>query len=161
LLFEANGLDNGHMVMDFGLMKDNIKDIIMSFNNSVTFWNKDDNEYINAVKGNRWVSLPVNPSAEQLSRVLFLLVNTILKKTQFANGECSPLLNSVIVHETETGYAQCFNDDVSNTKMGELNFKDIIFSEAIQASWKDKDLYNNISGSNEIYFYNNAPVKQV
>ena len=161
LLFEAHGLDNGHMVMDFGLMKDNIKDIIMSFNKSVTYWDKDTSEYIDSVKGNRWISLPVNPSAEQISRVIFMLVDSIISKTKFANGECTPIVNSVIVHETETGYAQCFREDVTNPNMGTITLDTIIVSDGVVSSWKDKDLYNKIKSSNLIEFINVKPLIQV
>ena len=35
----AKGLDNGQMIMDFGLMKGTIKDLIDSFDHAYSFWN--------------------------------------------------------------------------------------------------------------------------
>ena len=45
----------------------------------------------------------------------------ILKQTQMQNGESDVSVYSVIAHETATGYAQCFADDVANEQMGKLH----------------------------------------
>ena len=143
----SNFLDNGEMVMDFGLMKLYIKDIIDSFVHAITLWNKDDKEYIEFAKkfSERWVILPVNPSAEQFSRVFFLIIDRILELMEFNNGEREVKLHSVIVHETDTGYAECFREDAYNFKnMGEIKFEDIIFSDRIKKEWKDEDLWEKI-----------------
>ena len=50
LLFESNFLDNGQMIYDFGLMKQNMKALIDSFDHSVTIWSEDDKEYIKDMK---------------------------------------------------------------------------------------------------------------
>ena len=50
LLFESNFLDNGQMVYDFGLMKQNMKDIIDAFDHAITLWNEDDKEYLKDMK---------------------------------------------------------------------------------------------------------------
>ena len=48
----------------------------------LAFWDKDDAEYIAFCKqfSARWISLPVSPSAEQFSRVFFVLVDAMLKQ---------------------------------------------------------------------------------
>ena len=143
----SNFLDNGEMVMDFGLMKLYIKDIIDSFDHAITLWNKDDKEYIEFAKkfSERWVILPVNPSAEQFSRVFFLIIDRILELMEFNNGEKEVKLHSVIVHETDTGYAECFREDAYNFKnMGEIKFEDIIFSDRIKKEWKNEDMWEKI-----------------
>jgi len=43
----------------------------------------------------------------------------------------------LIVHETDTGYAQCFRYDADNKNMGDINLKDIIFSQQIKSEWKN------------------------
>ena len=120
LLFESNFLDNAQMVYDFGLMKQNMKDLIESFDHSIALWSKDDEKYIEDMKQNsaRWGELPVSPSAEQFSRVIFVMIVKLLGLTKTSNGEKEVKLNSVIVHETQTGYAQCFRDDAYNENMG-------------------------------------------
>ncbi len=146
VLFESNYLDNGQMVYDFGLMKGVIKDIIDSFDHATTFWKKDDIEYINAIKrfSQRWVALPVNPSAEQYSRVIFLFVEKILNQTRMRNGEEGVNVHSVIVHETDTGYAQCFRKDAYNDNMGKIDLKEIEFSKQIQKEWKDPLMWEKL-----------------
>ena len=143
----SNFLDNGEMVMDFGLMKLYIKDIIDSFDHAITLWNKDDKEYIEFAKkfSERWVILPVNPSAEQFSRVFFLIIDRILELMEFNNGDREIKLHSVIVHETDTGYAECFREDAYNFKnMGEIKFEDIIFSDRMKKEWKNENMWEKV-----------------
>jgi len=143
LLFESNFLDNGQMVYDFGLMKQNMKDLIDSFDHAVSIWSNDEKEYIQDMKkhSDRWIELPVSPSAEQLSRVLFVIVDKLLKQTSTINGEKNVQLNSIIVHETQTGYAQCFKEDAYSEAMGKINLEEIIFSPTIVSDWKDNQLF--------------------
>lgn len=146
LILEATRLDHGQMVYDFGLLKSSIKDIIDSFDHAICFWNKDDPEYIDACKkfSARWISLPVSPSAEQFSRVIFFWAHEILKQTQMQNGEADVKVYSVIAHETATGYAQCFYDDVINEQMGALQLTDFDFSEQVCREWHDPQLYDKL-----------------
>ena len=134
LLFESNFLDNGQMVYDFGLMKQNMKALVESFDHAITFWSEDSPEYVNDMKkhSQRWVELPVSPSAEQFSRVIFIMIDKLLKLTNAKNGEKEVNLFSVIVHETDTGYAQCFGDDAYSQNMGIINPDEIIFSDEVR-----------------------------
>lgn len=143
LLLKASKLDHGQMVYDFGLLKGVIKDIYDSFDHAICFWQNDDPEYIRACKtfSARWVALPVSPSAEQFSRVFFYLADQVLKSTITQNGEGDVEVYSVIVHETDTGYAQSFREDIENEQMGALSLQDIIFSDQIQAEWVDHEMY--------------------
>ena len=154
ILLESNYLDHAHMVYDFGLTKTNIKDIIDSFDHATTFWKDDDMEYINFIKkfSKRWVCLPVNPSAEQYSRVIFLMVDKILQQTNMKNGEKEIKLHSVIVHETDTGYAQGFREDAYNKNMGEIDLNKIEFSDQIKQEWKDQNMWKKLLSG--LYFEN-------
>lgn len=149
LLFESNFLDNGQMVYDFGLMKQNMKDLIDSFDHSITLWSSDDKEYLKDMKKHsaRWIELPVSPSAEQFSRVFFIMIDKLLSLTSSVNGEREVKLHSVIVHETESGYAQAFVDDAYSKNMGIIYFSDIIFSDAIKNDYKDKNLLDKINNN--------------
>jgi 6-pyruvoyltetrahydropterin/6-carboxytetrahydropterin synthase len=146
VLLSAQALDHGQMVYDFGLMKGDIRNLIDSFDHAVAFWDKDDPEYIAACKqfSARWVSLPVSPSAEQFSRVMFAMIDRVLSLTDMVNGEQDVTLHSVIVHETATGYAQCFREDVTNPRMGELPLERIVFSEQVCAEWPEPTLWQQI-----------------
>lgn len=142
LLFESNFLDNGQMVYDFGLMKQNMKDLVESFDHAITLWSEDEASYIDDMKkhSDRWVELPVSPSAEQFSRVIFVLIDKLLKLTSTRNGEKEVKLNSVIVHETASGYAQCFSEDAHSRAMGLLRLSDIKFSEEVLNDFNDSKL---------------------
>lgn len=161
IILEAQRLDHGQMVYDFGLLKGHIKDLIDSFDHSVCFWNQDDPEYIAACKkfSARWVSLPVSPSAEQFSRIVFFWVQEVLKQTQMANGEADVSVYSVIAHETATGYAQCFDEDVQNEQMGKLSLESFEFSEQVAAEWADPKLWDKLQTGER--FINVTPKHQV
>ena len=146
LLFESNFLDNGQMVYDFGLMKQNMKALVESFDHAITLWSGDAKQYVSDMKAHsdRWVELPVSPSAEQFSRVIFVMIDKLLKLTSTVNGEKEVKLNSVIVHETQTGYAQAFSDDAYSENMGVLALEEIIFSEEVKNDWTDPELWEKI-----------------
>lgn len=146
LLFESNFLDNGQMVYDFGLMKQNMKDVIESFDHSISIWDKDDKEYIEDMKKHsaRWVCIPVSPSAEQFARLFFVLIDKLLMLTTTVNGEKEVKLHSIIVHETDTGYAQAFKEDAYSQNMGLIDINDILFSDEIKNGWRDKDLLDKM-----------------
>ncbi len=146
VLLESNYLDNGQMVYDFGLTKRYIKEIIDSFDHAITLWSKDDKNYVEAMKtySNRWVELPVSPSAEQFSRVIYLMVERVLACTDMQNGERDVTLHSIIVHETETGYAQGFKEDAHSERMGTIKLEDIVFSPQVQSEWSDTELWDKL-----------------
>jgi 6-pyruvoyltetrahydropterin/6-carboxytetrahydropterin synthase len=146
LLFESNFLDNGQMVYDFGLMKQNMKDLVESFDHSITLWNGDDSNYLEDMKkySERWVELPVSPSAEQFSRVIFLMIDRLLQLVTTQNGEKEVKLNSIVVHETQTGYAQCFKADAYSQQMGSIDLAEILFSQSIKEDWHSKTLFDDI-----------------
>jgi len=142
----SNYLDHGQMVYDFGLTKLYIKEMIDSFDHAITLWSGDDTAYIKAMKrySNRWIELPVSPSAEQFSRVFFLLVERILETTRMKNGEREVRLHSVVVHETDTGYAEAFNEDAHSTLMGAIDLHQIVFSDQVRNEWSDPHLYERL-----------------
>lgn len=146
VLLEAHAFDNGQMVYDFGLMKGTIRDIVDAFDHAIAFWDKDDPQYIDYCKqfSARWIAIPVSPSAEQFSRLFFVMIDAILKNTVMQNGEPDIELHSIIVHETETGYAQCFRGDAYNPRMGLIALEAIAFSEQVQQEWKDPAMYRQL-----------------
>ena len=167
LLLTATRLDNAGMILDFGLLKGAIKELIDSWDHAACFWDRDAPEYIAFIKqhSERWVSMPVNPSAEQFSRVFFVLVDAVLAATEFGNGEQGVALDSVIVHETDTGYAQCWRADALDPGMGGAIVLDqIVFSDAIREEWSDPHLWSDIidaSGRNAVVFRHPLPEQQV
>lgn len=146
VILQAHALDHGQMVYDFGLMKGHIRTLIDSFDHAICYWDRDEPDYIRACEAfsARWIRLPVSPSAEQFSRLFFVLVDTVLKQTDMRNGEADVELQSVIVHETATGYAQCFREDVLNPRMGPVALEAIVFSEQVRAEWPDPEFYEKL-----------------
>lgn len=143
ILLTASTLDRGGMVLDFGILKGVVHPLIDAWDHAVSFWDQDDPAYISAIKSHseRWIGLPVNPSAEQMSRVFFVLIDHALTATPFTNGETGVTLDSVIVHETATASAQCWRRDALDPAMGgEIEPNRISFSEAIRA---DRKVYAN------------------
>lgn len=146
VLLESNFLDNAQMVYDFGLMKQNIKDIIDSFDHCITLWSKDSKEYIEDMKKHsaRWIEIPVSPSAEQFSRLFFVLLDRLFSLTTTINGERDVKLHSIIVHETDTGYAQAFRDDAYSKNMGLIEIDDISLSDDVKNGCTDIRLWDKI-----------------
>lgn len=138
--FTADDIDNGQMIMDFGLMKGTIGDLIDSFDHAYSMWKKETPDFKEFIKANslRWIEMPVSPSAEMYSLMFFAIIKRVLEKTQFNNGENNVRLHSVMCHETTTGYAESFQEDYENIwlKKG-FDIKDIIFSQQIKNEWKD------------------------
>ena len=152
VLLESNYLDNGQMVYDFGLTKLYIKEFLDSFDHAITLWNKDNKEYLIDMKkhSKRWIELPVSPSAEQFSRIFFVAIDKILKLSTMNNNEKNVKLHSIIVHETQTGYAQCFRTDAYSELMGLIDIKDIIFSNEIEINWSNVNFWQTILSGNKL-----------
>jgi 6-pyruvoyltetrahydropterin/6-carboxytetrahydropterin synthase len=53
-------------------------------------------------------------------------------------------LASIIVHETDTGYAQCFRGDAYSEKMGLIDLEKIIFSDEVKEGWSDPLLWEQV-----------------
>lgn len=109
----SDKLDNGGMIVDFSLIKKNIGQWIDSFDHCMLIWKKDKEEYKNDMKKwcDRWIELPISPSAENLALYICYMINAMLKATEFNNGEGNVKCNKVIYHETATGYAEATIND--------------------------------------------------
>ena len=146
LFLTADKLDDGQMVYDFGLLKGTVKDFLDGFDHASLFWDKESTTYAKAVKDNskRWVQLPVSPTAEQLTRVIFVAVQALLDQTDKVNGDESARVKSVILHETETGYAQCFRQDAYDAGMGEIDLKRVVWSQAVKDEWREPKMWDKL-----------------
>ena len=155
VFFTSDKLDNGHMIMDFGLMKGTIKEFIDGFDHCWQFWNKESEEFQKMIKENsaRWISLPVSPSAEQYSLLFLYVIDKIVKATKFNNGEGNVQVSSVRVHETETGYAEAFRDDL---KMVNYTLDDIKLSGQVSIEFGDLQMFERLKK-----YYSQADVSDV
>lgn len=154
VMLNSNFLDSAGMVYDFGLMKQGIKVIIDSFDHATTLFSGDSDEYKNDIKkhSKRWIEIPQNPSAEQFCRVFFILIDRLLNLTNMHNNEKNVTLYSIIVHETATGYAQCFREDAYNEDMGKIELKDISFSPEILADLDDEEFFTKLKNGSKFNF---------
>lgn len=84
VLLESKYLDNAGMVYDFGLLKTHMRQIIDSFDHAITLFNQDDESYLNEMKkySQRWISLPVNVSAEKFLPCIFYFNRCFIKTNQ-------------------------------------------------------------------------------
>lgn len=147
----SQGIDNGGMIMDFGLMKKSISDFVDSFDHCYSMWSKEKDDFKNFIRrqSDRWIEMPVTPSAEMYSLMFFYVIDKIIKNTVFQNGEKEVGLYSVRVHETQTGYAESFREDL---KFWNWALDDILISDAVKAEWKSTEMWNNLK--NEVKFIN-------
>ena len=122
-------LDRGYMVMDFILLEE-VKALVDRFDHAYSLWRGEDEEFKRFVYryNRRVVEMPVSPSAEVYSLVLFFLVEGILRDTVFKNGEGDVQLHSVRVHEPASGYAEAFREDL---QLVDFSRDDVRFSSAI------------------------------
>lgn len=139
----SKGLDNGQMVLDFGLMKGTIHDLIDSFDHAYSMWReetKDFKSYIDKYS-ERYIEMPVSPSAESYSLMFFYIIDKIIKATEFNNGEQEVSLHAVRVHETDTGYAESQRGDL---ELWPYDLEDILFSNQIQKEWKNQNMWEDL-----------------
>jgi len=148
VFFTSNKLDNGYMILDFGLTKKHINNIIDSFDHAYTLWENESDEFKSFFKKNsqRWIQMPISPSAESYSLMFLKFIDFILKHITFSNGEGDVLVSSVRVHETKTGYAEAFREDMD---LIELDIKKVIFSNEVINEWKDKNELLEILSNND------------
>ena len=164
VFLEANKLDNAGMIVDFGVLKNEVKDFIDSFDHAYLLWNKESDDYKQFIYNNsdRWIELPMSPSAESLAVIMLYVIDKILCKTQLNNNEGEITVRSVRYHETATGYAEAFLSDFH--MMIPYSPSDIIISDSIQQEWKNKNMWNELIMDRECLvdsFIYDKPIQQI
>lgn len=161
VFFKSDGFDHGMMVMDFGLMKGTIKDFIDGFDHAYSLWSKESEDFKNFMITNsdRWIEMPVSPSAEAYSLMFFKVIDAIVKATEFNNGEKNVQLYSVRVHETTTGYAESFREDLV---WCDFELEDIKISDGIKSEFKDEKMFEKLikAGKTKSKCFKNDVVEQ-
>lgn len=165
VFFTSKGFDNGMMVYDFGLMKNSIKDFIDGFDHAYSLWNKESDDFKHFINSNsdRWVMMPVSPSAESYALMFLFVIDKLMNATEFNNGEKDVKVSSVRVHETATGYAEAFREDLDWV---DFELQDIIFSPGVKAEWKHPLMFDELivrerEQLTEKIFYNPVVQQQV
>ena len=161
VMFSSAGMDNGQMVVDFGLLKGTVKDIVDSFDHAYSLWGLEKKDFRDFIKthSDRWIVMPVSPTAEMYSLMFFALIRAIVHKTQFNNGEYGVELYSVRVHETDTGYAESFEEDYQKYWVENFDIKDVVFSDGIKKEWKDPLMFNKLLDEKQPFPFVNKEVE--
>ncbi len=138
----SDRLDKGYMIMDFCRLEQ-VKEFIESFDHSYSLWNEEPDEFKKFIHtyNQRIVNIPVSPSAEGYALLFYYVIDQILQHTEKMNGEGHIQLHSVRVHETATGYAEAFREDL---KLVRFHLNEIQFSEGISTQWKNIDWWNRL-----------------
>ena len=139
VMLEGSKLDNAGMLYDFGLMKSTIKQFIDSSDHCHLIWSKDKESYKEFFKdtNDRWIEVPFNPSAENLSMYYMRGIQNIIDHTIMMNGEDPGLrVKGVRYHETTTGWAECSKEDIDNLWNPEWD-SHIVYSEGVTNDWSD------------------------
>lgn len=131
----SNKLDKGYMITDFARLS-KIKEMIDSFDHSYILWDQEDEEFKEFVYkyNKRVVEIPVSPSAEGFALLFLKVSDSIISNMERVNGEGDVKVSSVRVHETATGYAEAFIEDLS---MADFEVSDIHYSDAIIETWSE------------------------
>jgi 6-pyruvoyltetrahydropterin/6-carboxytetrahydropterin synthase len=139
---KSDALDQGFMVMDFILLN-KTGEFIHSFDHSYTLWDKEMEEVKSAIYkiNSRVAEIPVSPSAEGYALLFLFVLDKIIANTRFVNGEGNVRLQSVRVHETQSGYAEAFREDLN---LVNFSLSDILFSKGIKEEWKDKEWWDKL-----------------
>lgn len=139
VMLEGTKLDNAGMLYDFGLMKSTIKQFIDSSDHCHLIWSKDEPEYKEFFKktNDRWIELPFNPSAENLSMYYMRGIQNILDHTRMMNGETTNLrVKGVRYHETTTGWAECSQSDIDILWDPDWD-NQIVYSDGVTNDWSN------------------------
>ena len=138
----SNHLDHGYMVMDFCRLA-KVKEWVESFDHTYSLWKEEDEAFKFFIYqyNKRVAELPVSPSAEGFALLFFYVIDRIIQHTSPINGEGHIQLHSVRVHETATGYAEAFREDLA---MVHFRMNDIRFTENITEEWKDTNWWTQL-----------------
>lgn len=139
VFFKAPTLTEYGMVIDFGDLKENVGKFLDRFDHSFHFWDKESEEFKNFIMTNneRWISLPFSPTAENYALYFLKQINNILQTNKWDDKDrvrsfdnTNVICSSVRVHETATGYAEAFTEDLYNANyvLGDIVFSDKTFS---------------------------------
>lgn len=146
IFLKSKTLDNGGMTVDFNVIKQLYNDFIDSFDHTYIYWSKENQEYKDFIQkySERWIELPITPSAEAFSVLFLYVLDKIIKNTQFANGEKNVQAHAVRFHETTTGYAEAQIEDL---EMINYDLNQIIFSDGVIKDWKNQDWVNQLQNN--------------
>ncbi len=149
LFLRSSKSNSVHMVADFKEIKDiGINDFFDSFDHAVMLGEADPLASVaGKINPERHVIVPFVPTAEMMAKSFFTVCQAILDSSQLSLGEEDVAVDHVIVHETDTGYANFGLDDLEGDQFPDIHFDRWVFSEGIQKDWKNKAWYTKAFAS--------------
>ncbi len=141
LFLRSDFPNDAQMVADFKGVKDaGINDFFDSFDHAVLLWEKDPLSKMAAtINPARHVIVPFIPTAEMMAKAFFVVCQAILDTQPLTLGEEGVAVESVTVHETDTGSATFGRVDLENDRFPDIQLSRWVFSDGIQSEWKKKD----------------------
>ena len=132
VFFQADHLDQAGMVYDFGAMKNTVGSFLDMFDHSIHLYCRDDSKSLEffTEANDRYVILPVNPSAENYCVLFRDCINEILEYSTKYPGVGSIKCSGVRYHETATGYAESDAGDPVRFSIADLKFSQRTLEEA-------------------------------
>lgn len=149
-LFKGDRNDNGQMLIDFGFIKQYLHPFVDSFDHAFWLWDRPEDHHIINFFDKEFERVLVSPwstTAEMQAKMFYTYAVWMLNKLEshglFENGERYPEVDSVIVHETTTGWAKYSAEDAVKDKFPATDLKKLYISDGIKAEWpeKFKDFY--------------------
>lgn len=142
LFLKSDTLDNAGMVTDFTFVKKYFKSLFDSFDHASVLLTSEKPEILNCFKNNfeRVIISKWNSTAE-LQSMFFTyigckIIDYLTENRLWENGETGVTIDSVIVHETQSGYAKTTMHDITMVSLEKRKiFNDIEFSNGIQKEW--------------------------
>ena len=151
VFFKGDTLDNGQMLIDFGVMKQYLNDMIDSFDHAFWLWDISEDKHVIEFftkEFERVIVTPWSSSAESQAMMFYHFADATLrwlyKTNNLTNGEGPDIVVSrVIVHETKTGKAE-YNIDDFKLEKNKIDISQTKFSEQIQNEWKFPEIVKEI-----------------
>jgi len=106
IFLKSEELNQDGMVIDFGEVKQLIKEYIDSWDHALVISQDMSEEYIEALQFNKKLKIVnYNPTAENMAKDIFDNVRRLLEPISIRNDHWFKL-EKVRIHETDTGYAE-------------------------------------------------------
>lgn len=138
LFLRSDNPNPAMMVSDFKAVKDmGINDFFDSFDHAVMVYEKDPRAaIIDQINPDRHIVVPFNPTAEMMSKAFFTVCEAILKAGPLLSGEKDVVVDRIMVHETDTGYAVYSKEDKAKDGFADVQLSKWKFSEGLKSAWK-------------------------
>lgn len=122
--FTADSADNSGQVIDEDLIFTLFEDFLQTCDGSYVEWSKD-SRTCELDQFHKYITIPVPPSYEQLSRVLFMAFSAVLARIALRNGEGNATVHSVTLAGPNGVSVECSAADAHNNAFGGMSMSGI------------------------------------